>query len=182
MEHLRGKLTIGCDIVEAEKLSEKLVALLAGLDTRAAGTLRLGLKEILINAIEHGSLEITFDEKSDESSKADYLEFLMERQKHPQYASRTVTVDYHITQAKATFRISDQGKGFDHKRICASAAENENNLDLSHGRGIKMSLRIFDRIRYNSQGNRVTLIKRLPSNVTINAEIDSTHISTQLPR
>ncbi len=160
MDHIRGKFTIGCDIVEAEKLSEKLSALLPNLDTRSAGTLRLGLKEILINAIEHGSLEISFDEKTDESIKSDYLEFLMRRQKLPQYASRTVTVDYHIGPNKATFRISDQGKGFDHRSIITNALGSDKTLDLSHGRGIKMSLRIFDRIRYNTKGNRVTVLKK----------------------
>jgi anti-sigma regulatory factor (Ser/Thr protein kinase) len=34
--------------------------------------------------------------------------------------------------------------------------------DLAHGRGIKMSLRIFDRVRYNSRGNSVTVAKKLP--------------------
>lgn len=165
MEHLKGIFTIGCDIVEAEKLSEKLAGLVTGLDARNAGTLKLGLKEILINAIEHGSLEISFDEKSDESSKADYLEFLMQRQKLPQYSSRTVTAEYHIApRKKATFRISDQGHGFDHKRTRTIAASSEDRLDLAHGRGIRMSLRIFDRIRYNDKGNRVTLVKQLKTN------------------
>lgn len=162
MAPLRGKLTIGCDVIEAEKLSERLILLLPRtLERHIISTLRLGLREILINAIEHGSLEISFDEKSTESAKADYLAFIIQRQKLPEFSHRTVTVEYDIRDTHVAFRISDQGKGFDHKRLLGSLNRDEKTLDLAHGRGIKMTLRIFDKVRYNSRGNRVTLLKRL---------------------
>lgn len=161
MDQLKGKVSIGCDLIQAEKLSEQLIRLLpAGLDTRTVNTLRLGLREMLINSIEHGSLEVGFEQKTDESTRSDYLEFLLERQKLPQFAGRKVVVEYNITQKHAAFRISDEGNGFDHKRMRQNAAQAENNLDLAHGRGIKMTLRVFDKVRYNTRGNRVTLYKR----------------------
>ena len=161
MDQLKGKVSIGCDLIQAEKLSEQLIRLLpAGLDTRTVNTLRLGLREMLINSIEHGSLEVGFEQKTDEATRSDYLEFLLERQKLPQFAGRKVVVEYNITQKHAAFRISDAGNGFDHRRMRQNAAQAENNLDLAHGRGIKMTLRVFDKVRYNTRGNRVTLYKR----------------------
>ncbi len=161
MDQLKGKISIGCDLIQAEKLSEQLIRLLpAGLDTRTVNTLRLGLREMPINSIEHGSLEVGFEQKTDEATRSDYLEFLLERQKMPQYAGRKVVVEYDITQKHVAFRISDEGRGFDHKRMRQNAHQGENNLDLAHGRGIKMTLRVFDKVRYNTRGNRVTLFKR----------------------
>lgn len=162
MEHKRGKFTIGCDVIQADKLSEKLAALLPlSPSDRTAATLRLGLREMLINAIEHGSLEIGFDQKSEAAAKIDYLEFVLDRQKSPEYSGRKVDVEYHITGKSAVFRISDQGHGFDHKRMRENALKGENEFDLAHGRGIRMTLRIFDKVRYNTIGNRVTLLKKI---------------------
>lgn len=169
MDQLKGKISIGCDLIQAEKLSEQLIRLLpAGLDTRTVNTLRLGLREMLINSIEHGSLEVGFEQKTDEATRSDYLEFLLARQKLPQYAGRKVVIEYDITQKHAVFRISDEGRGFDHKRMRQNAQQGENNLDLAHGRGIKMTLRVFDKVRYSTNGNRVTLFKRfaLPAAAT----------------
>lgn len=162
MANSRGKFTIASDVVEADRLSGELVNLLPEeLDARIRNTMRLGLKELLINAVEHGNLEVSFAEKTRETDKEDYLSFLMQRQKLPAYADRKVAIEYHIGPKQAVFRISDQGKGFDHQRFQQLARYDSQNETLAHGRGIKMTLRIFDRVRYNAKGNRVTLVKKL---------------------
>jgi two-component sensor histidine kinase len=112
----KGRFVIGCDIIEADKLSNRLVSLLPRqIDLRTANALRLGLRELLINAVEHGCLEIGFDLKTEISESKDYLEFLLERQKQPEYRTRKVQVEYDIRAARIVFRITDDGKGFDHK-------------------------------------------------------------------
>lgn len=160
MDHLRGRFTIPSDVRQGEELSGRLTALLVGrLESHTLSTLRLGLREILINAIEHGNLEISFEEKTTETDKEDYLAFLIERQKLPAYAGRNVTVEYHIGPRQAAFRISDEGRGFDHRKFNSLSARSDN--ELAHGRGIRMTLRVFDRVRYNTRGNRVTLVKKI---------------------
>jgi anti-sigma regulatory factor (Ser/Thr protein kinase) len=160
----KGRFVIGCDIIEADKLSNRLVSLLPRqIDLRTANALRLGLRELLINAVEHGCLEIGFDLKTEISESKDYLEFLLERQKQPEYRTRKVQVEYDIRAARIVFRITDDGKGFDHKERTERARGEAELPDLAHGRGIKMSLRIFDRVRYNSRGNSVTVAKKLPN-------------------
>jgi anti-sigma regulatory factor (Ser/Thr protein kinase) len=160
MDHVRGKFTIPSDVRQAEELSDRLAALLKGrLESQALNTLRLGLREMLINAIEHGNLEISFEEKTTETDKDDYLAFLVERQKQPAYAGRCVTVEYHIAPRRAAFRISDEGRGFDHRKFSSLTAQGD--TELAHGRGIRMTLRVFDRVRYNTRGNRVTLWKKI---------------------
>jgi anti-sigma regulatory factor (Ser/Thr protein kinase) len=159
----KGRFVIGCDIIEADKLSNQLVTLLPrNLDLRTANAIRLGIRELLINAVEHGCLEIGFDLKTKIAESKDYLEFLLERQKQPEYRTRRVQVEYDIRPASIVFRITDDGKGFDHRERTERARSDAAQPDLAHGRGIKMSLRIFNRVRYNSRGNSVTVAKKLP--------------------
>ncbi|HNL11487.1 MAG TPA: ATP-binding protein, partial [Turneriella sp.] len=67
--------------------------------------------------------------------------------------------EYHIAPRRAAFRISDEGRGFDHRKFNNLAAQGD--TELAHGRGIRMTLRVFDRVRYNTRGNRVTLPKKI---------------------
>lgn len=157
-----GSLTIGCDVIEADKASEKLITLLPqATSDKTLRNLQLGLREMLINSVEHGSLEISFSEKGNATERHDYLEFILERQKQPEYAHRKVDIRYRFYPSLAAFQIRDQGKGFDHRKIMARAQKHETHFDLAHGRGLRMALRIFDRVRYNEKGNRVSLLKRI---------------------
>jgi len=117
------------------------------------------VREIIINAIEHGNLEITFDEKSKAQRERRYFEFLQERKDAPKYKDRRVRVEYSITPQRALFRITDQGNGFDHRSFLEKAANPSPEL-LEHGRGLFMTLAAFDRVVYNELGNQVTLEKR----------------------
>lgn len=120
------------------------------------------VREIIINAIEHGNLEITFDEKSKAQRERRYFEFLQERKDNPAYKDRRVQVEYSITPQRALFRITDEGKGFNHKKFLEQVA-NPNPEILEHGRGLFMTLAAFDRVVYNDKGNQVTLEKRFNS-------------------
>ena len=117
------------------------------------------VREIIVNAIEHGNLEITFEEKTKAQRERRYFEFLQERKEAPQYKDRRVNVEYSITPQRALFRITDQGKGFDHRTFLKKAANPSPEL-LEHGRGLFMTLAAFDRVVYNDKGNQVTLEKR----------------------
>jgi PAS domain-containing protein len=117
------------------------------------------VREIIINAIEHGNLEITFDEKSMAQRERRYFEFLQERKDVPQYKGRRVQVEYSITPQRALFRVTDEGKGFDHRTFLKRVANPSPEI-LEHGRGLFMTLAAFDRVVYNDKGNQVTLEKR----------------------
>ena len=59
------------------------------------------------------------------------------------------------------YKISDEGNGFDYKKIMAQIKNEVNQKMLSHGRGISMASSIFDEIQYNDKGNQVMLVKNL---------------------
>ncbi|WP_036041271.1 7TM diverse intracellular signaling domain-containing protein [Leptospira alstonii] len=123
--------------------------------------IRTCIREIVINSIEHGNLAIGFDEKTKALNEGRYLEFIQERQKEPFYNSRTVKVSYSLNARRIGFLIQDEGDGFDSKKILNLDIEKLNETSLTHGRGIVMTRRVFDIVKFNEKGNRVLLIKYL---------------------
>ncbi len=122
--------------------------------------IRLAIREIIINAIEHGNLAITFEEKTKELDKDNYFNYLYERQKDPRFSDRTVKVEYSVNSDRIVYTIVDEGKGFDYKQYLTNDTEANESM-LSHGRGITLAKSIFDEIQYNEIGNAVKLIKWL---------------------
>ncbi|MBV6494401.1 MAG: hypothetical protein LDLANPLL_02434 [Turneriella sp.] len=92
---------------------------MAFFDKSTLNTIRICLREILVNAIEHRNLAVNFEEKSKAIVEQDYMEFLIKRQREPIYAKKKVYIDYFINNNLFYFRIADEGEGFDHKSFIA---------------------------------------------------------------
>ncbi len=153
----RQKYVIGNYLISAEELSQRLVRNVEKyLDPSRVTALRIGLREILINAIEHGNLAITYDEKTRELNSGNYLEFIQKRQLDPQYRDRKVVVEYELTTTSVSYLITDDGDGFDWQKT--KAQENIRQQD-SHGRGIAVTENAFDELTYVGRGNQVRLVK-----------------------
>ena len=75
------------------------------------------------------------------------------------YNARKVLIEYSIDEDRVAFRITDEGKGFDHRKIMKTDEKELNEQFMAHGRGIMMTLSAFDIVRYNEKGNRVALVK-----------------------
>ncbi|HNL52949.1 MAG TPA: ATP-binding protein [Turneriella sp.] len=145
-------------------MTEELATFLSGLcrryvDEQKVTTYRIMLREMLLNAIEHGNLEIDFDTKTHALMTESYFELINERRRTEPYRNRVVTVDCLIDAQKIAFRITDEGKGFDHRSMIAKLRDERN--ETAHGRGIVMTLQEFDKVRYNEKGNSVVLVKYL---------------------
>jgi ABC-type nitrate/sulfonate/bicarbonate transport system substrate-binding protein len=117
--------------------------------------LRLALREIIFNAIEHGNLEIDFDLKTKMQKDNDYMKFIHARRNEAEFKNRYVLIEYEIDSDLASFRITDDGKGFDVKKISARLENETSTEKLSHGRGIKLAKSIFTLLDYNEKGNSV---------------------------
>ena len=121
--------------------------------------IRLGLSELLLNAVEHGNLGISFYEKSD-AVNSDTLQFLYdERMAISEMRQRSVEVRYTYKDNLCEWLITDQGKGFDFKTI-PDPSSDEGLLRL-HGRGIFICKFQFDDIEYLGCGNQVRVIKKV---------------------
>ena len=119
----------------------------------------LVLREMLINAIEHGNLEITYDEKTKAQAQGKYMDLIRERQQLLPYRERHVLVEYSLNHRRVWFRITDEGPGFDHRAMQAKEEERLRDLSQSHGRGIGLARALFDIVRYNESGNSIVLAK-----------------------
>jgi anti-sigma regulatory factor (Ser/Thr protein kinase) len=154
-----GKYVIDNYMLTIEEICTRLVNYLPKfLDNESIGQVRIGLRELLINAVEHGNLNISFDEKSEAMANNNYFIFIRNRQEAPEYKDKKITVEYSLSPSKVVYRITDSGDGFDVASTFKSVKTNTEDLKL-HGRGILMATGIFDKVSYNTKGNMVTLTK-----------------------
>ncbi|HVN72183.1 MAG TPA: SpoIIE family protein phosphatase [Desulfomonilia bacterium] len=116
--------------------------------------LKMALGEILLNAIEHGNLGITMEEKSKSVSKGTYEDLLKQRRKNPKLSERKVTLETHMEPGILEYVIMDEGDGFDY--------EKEFNLDpnkhIGSGLGVQIAKSFFTKVIYVGRGNKVRLI------------------------
>lgn len=122
-----------------------------------------GYSELLINAIEHGNLGISYMEKSQLLSEDRWADEIETRLKHPTYAARVVNVTLEKTTTASIVTITDQGDGFNWQAYLEFSPERVFDL---HGRGIAMSKATsFDKLEYLGKGNSVVTTVRLPSSI-----------------
>ncbi len=148
--------------------------------------LKIALTELLMNAIEHGNCEITYEEKSEWLKKTfDISELVAKKNKDVNIKNRKVIFEYSFTQTKGIYYIRDEGNGFDWKKVKAITLE-ECLLEL-HGRGILIAKSLVQNLDYNQKGNGVTfemlfstehisqMPKPFPNDVVLNSSKSTEH-------
>ncbi len=147
-------------LVSSELISQRLTRNLGRyMHEDQLPVVRVAVREIIVNAIEHGNLGISYDEKSRAIESGDYLGFVARRQKDPRYRDRKVTVSSAVNPRRFLLRVSDQGDGFDHRKLGSADAEQLMRDGIPHGRGILMARGSFDLVHFNDKGNSVLLVK-----------------------
>ncbi|MBC8356012.1 MAG: response regulator [Planctomycetes bacterium] len=123
-----------------------------------ADILRVGtaVYEGLVNAIEHGNLEITSAER-DKPAGA-YRRLVEDRATDSKFRTRHIYLTTTLTRTEATFTIRDQGPGFDPSSLPDPTAPE--NVGKVNGRGMFLIRTFMDQVRFNETGNEVTMIKR----------------------
>lgn len=121
----------------------------------------IGLSELLINAVEHGNLAISYEEKSSLRENDAWDDEVRKRLQDPRFSERQVEVSLRRKPGEIAVTIVDEGEGFewqDYLEIDPARAFD------THGRGIAMSRMIsFDRIEYRGRGNEVEVTISLGS-------------------
>jgi CheY-like chemotaxis protein/anti-sigma regulatory factor (Ser/Thr protein kinase) len=116
----------------------------------------LGLGELLVNAVEHGNLGITYDEKTDLYENDQWKAEVERRLLLPENRDKQVVVQYEHLDGELRFLITDQGEGFDWKPYLEIDPA---RVFDTHGRGIAMAAKVsFDSIQYQNRGNEVLII------------------------
>jgi CheY-like chemotaxis protein len=117
----------------------------------------LGLVEIITNAVEHGNLEISYQEKKSALDAGNIEELFASKLSDPIFRDRKIIVDYKKDQTGCEWIITDEGHGFDWRELPDPTHE-QNILDLN-GRGVFISNFLFDEIEYYGKGNIVRVRK-----------------------
>lgn len=112
-----------------------------------------GLSDLMVNAVEHGNLGITYSEKALLKWEGDWEAEILRRAALPQFAGRVAQVRVVREPDEIVFTITDQGQGFDWKKYLDF--DPERAFD-PNGRGIAMArLSSFTRLEYQGCGNVV---------------------------
>jgi len=115
----------------------------------------VGIAEILINAVEHGNLDIGYDNKTKLVANNGLYNELCQRIQTSPYKDRVVQVDFNRDGRFNTIVVEDQGLGFNWQSYLDF--DPERAFD-SHGRGIATAkLMSIDEIKYHGCGNKVVL-------------------------
>ena len=117
-----------------------------------------GISELLINGLEHGNLEIGYEEKSSLMRSGMWQIEVERRLQSRGHRNGYVELEFTVDGDRVQIRIRDQGKGFDWTPYM--------NLDPDrafdpHGRGIAVArLSSFDDLQYIDPGNEVVATVR----------------------
>jgi hypothetical protein len=118
----------------------------------------MGIFELLVNAVEHGNLGITYEEKTVLNEQGTWEQEVQRRLSLPEYASKRVHVHYEKRAGERVITIRDEGEGFEWDRYLEIDLE---RVTHTHGRGIAMArLMSFDALRYEGPGNTVSCVVR----------------------
>ena len=113
----------------------------------------IGLTELLVNAVEHGNLGITYEDKSKLYATGGWSEEVQRRLTLPENAEKRAEVSFERADGQLRFTIRDEGRGFDWQTYLQ--IDPQRAFD-THGRGIAMANRLsFSHIEYRGIGNEV---------------------------
>jgi CheY-like chemotaxis protein/anti-sigma regulatory factor (Ser/Thr protein kinase) len=136
--------------------ARSLAALAANTLSDAAQT-AMGLSELLINAVEHGNLGITYQDKSALLASGRWAEEIQVRLGAPEYQGRYAMLRLKRYDDRVEFEVRDMGDGFDWRDYLD--VQPSRAMDL-HGRGIAIARRLcFDSVEYRGNGNTVVASK-----------------------
>ena len=122
--------------------------------------LRIGMaiEEALINACYHGNLELSSSLRDHDDDL--YRQLARERAHQAPFAQRRVTVQFQCGPRSFRCTIRDEGPGFNPNSLPDPFSEE--SLARPSGRGLTLIRSFMDEVRFNGQGNEITLVKRRP--------------------
>lgn len=122
--------------------------------------LRIGiaLEEALLNGMYHGNLEISSDLRSLDGQA--YEKLARERAGQSPYLQRRLHVDVKLHSGEARFVVRDEGPGFNPSSL--PDPTEPDFLERPSGRGVLLMMSFMDEVEFNSVGNEVTMVKRVP--------------------
>lgn len=125
----------------------------------APDSVALGVRELIINAVEHGNAGLSYLEKTACLRAGTWHDEIARRLALPENRDKIVALTFRRSATEIVLTIEDGGPGFDWRRYLML---DPLRIAHVHGRGIALSLLTsFDRIQYVAPGNKVICTKLL---------------------
>jgi len=119
----------------------------------------IALEESLRNALFHGNLELTSEQR--EGDPEVYQKLIDDRVQREPYRNRKLHVTIDVTANSGEFIVRDEGPGFDPTKL--PDPTDPENLEKVSGRGLLLMRTFMDDVTFNATGNQVTMTKRCPA-------------------
>jgi CheY-like chemotaxis protein len=116
----------------------------------------VALREALVNAIQHGNLELGSELLDDDG--AAFAERARARRGEAPYAARRVRVLARYDRGEIAYTISDDGPGFDPASL--PDPTDPDHVERAHGRGLLLIRTFMDEVVHGGRGNVLTMKKR----------------------
>ncbi len=117
----------------------------------------LGLVELITNAVEHGNMNISYNQKKEALDNNELDKLFNEKLANSEIRQKKIIVDFCRTPNSCEWTITDEGNGFDWQTLPDPTGE-QTILELN-GRGIFISNFLFDSLEYYGKGNIVKATK-----------------------
>jgi CheY-like chemotaxis protein/anti-sigma regulatory factor (Ser/Thr protein kinase) len=153
---------IGSRIAEVEQTVtwlENVLASQMGIPAEQVEELSIIAHEALLNAYEHGSMEMSSDLKNTLLYEDNYHDYIREVENRCDRRIRgRIELGAIEDRRIILLRIIDEGKGFNP----ALYGFRDVSAPLPSGRGLKLLKKYSDALYYNQAGNEITILKVLP--------------------
>ena len=107
-----------------------------------------GLNEMLINAVEHGNLGITYDEKTRLILEGNLQEEIERRLESPEYGDKWARLSFEAGERCLRVRIKDEGAGFDWRQYLDISPERATHPSRPGNCDIEAAVLYVGRIRW----------------------------------
>jgi len=114
------------------------------------------LQEALVNAIEHGNLEI--DSALREHRDGSYGKLVKQRAAEEPYCQRRVRIQTRMSRDAAEWVICDEGPGYNPDLL--PDPRDPANLQKVSGRGLLLIRTFMDEVSFNATANEIRMVKR----------------------
>jgi DNA-binding response OmpR family regulator len=115
----------------------------------------VALREALLNAMDHGNLEVGSELRQDDERA--YHDLAARRRQETPYKDRRVHLQTRLSGDEVIFVVRDEGPGFDPTRLADPT--DPANWERVGGRGLLLIRTFMDKVWHNDSGNELTMIK-----------------------
>lgn len=141
------------------RLLEQVASLLHPGDPTERIRIGIALNEALLNAMQHGNLELSSELRQEDERH--FRELGEQRRQESPYRHRRVRVRATLSCSEAIYVVEDEGPGFDPATV--PDPTDPENLERIGGRGLMLIRTFMDAVEHNAKGNQIILRKRYPS-------------------